>query len=73
MVALAFVASWVPWFAGALSPWLLLTALAAPLAVPLVAIVRSRADGPSLNHALAGSARLALTFCILLCAGVLAS
>jgi len=73
MIALAFVSSWVPWFAGALSPWLLLTVAAAPLAVPLVRTVRTRADGPSLNVALAGSARLALVFCVLLCAGVLAS
>ena len=73
MIALAFVSSWVPWFAGALSPWLLLTAAALPLAVGLVRVVRTRADGPSLNLALAASARLALVFCILLCAGVLAS
>ena len=73
MIVLAFVSSWVPWFAGALSPWLLLTAAASPLAVGLVRIVRTHADGPSLNVALAGSARLALVFCVLLCAGVLAT
>ena len=33
MVAVAFVTSWVPWFAGALSPWLFVTAAAAPLAI----------------------------------------
>ena len=73
MVALAFATAWVPWLAGALSPWLLLTLAAVPLAVPVVRTVRTRADGPSLNRALAGSARLALVFCLLLCAGVLAS
>ena len=74
MVALAFVAAWVPWIAGALSPWLLLTLLALPLALPIVqTAVRTRADGPSLNGALARSGMLALAFCILLCAGVLAS
>jgi 1,4-dihydroxy-2-naphthoate octaprenyltransferase len=72
MVALAFPTSWVPWFAGPLSPWLLVTALAAPLAVPLVRTVGTHADGPSLNAALAGSARLALVFCVVLCAGILA-
>jgi 1,4-dihydroxy-2-naphthoate octaprenyltransferase len=66
------VTSWVPWFAGALPAWLLLTALAAPLAVSVERTVRTRADGPSLNGALAASARLALAFCLLLCVGVLA-
>jgi 1,4-dihydroxy-2-naphthoate octaprenyltransferase len=72
MVAAAFVTSWIPWFAGALSPWLLVTAAAAPLAVGVVRTVRMHVDGPSLNQALAGTARLALVFCLLLCAGVLA-
>jgi len=72
MVAAAFVTSWVPWFAGALSPWLFLTAAAAPLALGVVQTVRTRVDGPSLNQALARTAKLALLFCLLLCAGVLA-
>ena len=72
MIAVAFVTSWVPWFAGALSPWLFLTAAAAPLALGLVQTVRTHADGPSLNTALARSAKLALIFCLLLSAGVLA-
>jgi 1,4-dihydroxy-2-naphthoate octaprenyltransferase len=73
MIAVAFVTSWVPWFAGALSPWLLVTAAAAPLAVRVIQTVRTHADGPSLNEALARTAKLALVFCLLLCAGVLAS
>jgi 1,4-dihydroxy-2-naphthoate octaprenyltransferase len=73
MIAVAFVTSWVPWFAGALSPWLFVTAAAAPLAVGVVETVRTHADGPSLNEALARTAKLALVFCLLLCAGVLAS
>jgi 1,4-dihydroxy-2-naphthoate octaprenyltransferase len=72
MVAAAFVCSWIPWFAGVLSPWLLLTAVAAPLAARVVHTVSTHVDGPSLNQALAGTARLALVFCLLLCAGVLA-
>ena len=72
MVAAAFVTSWVPWFAGALSPWLLLTAAAAPIALGVVQTVRTHVDGPSLNAALARTAKLALLFCLLLCAGVLA-
>jgi 1,4-dihydroxy-2-naphthoate octaprenyltransferase len=73
MIAVAFVTSWVPWFAGALSPWLFVTAAAAPLAVRVIQTVRTHADGPSLNEALARTAKLALVFCLLLCAGVLAS
>ncbi len=72
MVAVAFVSSWVPWIAGALSPWVFLTAAAAPLAFGVVRTVRAHSDGPSLNRALAGTAKLALVFCLLLCAGVLA-
>jgi 1,4-dihydroxy-2-naphthoate polyprenyltransferase len=73
MIAVAFVTSWVPWFAGALSPWLFVTAAAAPLAIGVIQTVRTHADGPSLNEALARTAKLALVFCLLLCAGVLAS
>ena len=73
MLVVAFVSSWVPWFAGSLSPWLFLTAAAAPLAVSVERTVRTHTDGPSLNVALAATARLALVFCVLLCAGVLAS
>ena len=73
MIAVAFVTSWVPWFAGALSPWLLVTAAAAPLAIGVIQTVLTHSDGPSLNEALARTAKLALVFCLLLCAGVLAS
>jgi 1,4-dihydroxy-2-naphthoate octaprenyltransferase len=38
-----------------------------------VRVVRTHSDGPSLNGALAASAKLALLFCVLLCAGILAS
>ncbi|MGA2757581.1 MAG: 1,4-dihydroxy-2-naphthoate polyprenyltransferase [Solirubrobacteraceae bacterium] len=72
IVAGAFVTSWVPWFAGSLSPWLLLTVAAAPLALGVVQTVRTHSDGPSLNSALARTAKLALVFCLLLCAGILA-
>jgi len=73
MVAGAFVSAPLPWLLGSLSPWLLLSWIAAPLAVPLVRIVRTRTDGPSLNSALAGTGRLQLAFCVLLSAGLLAS
>ena len=52
---------------------MLLSWLAAPLAVPVVRTVRTRTDGPSLNGALAGTGRLQLAFCVLLSAGLLLS
>ncbi len=75
MVYGAFVAAVLPWLLGSdeLSAWLALTVLALPLAVPVVAIVRSRTDGPSLNGALARTGMLQLVFCALLSAGILAS
>jgi 1,4-dihydroxy-2-naphthoate octaprenyltransferase len=73
MLALAFLTAPLPWVLGSLSPWLLLSWLAIPLAVPLVRTVRTRTDGPSLNGALAGTGQLQLAFCVLLSIGLLAS
>jgi 1,4-dihydroxy-2-naphthoate polyprenyltransferase len=72
MLAAAFLTAPLPWLLGSLSPWLFLSWLAAPLAVPLVRVVRTRTDGPSLNTALAATGRLQLVFCVLLSAGLLA-
>jgi 1,4-dihydroxy-2-naphthoate octaprenyltransferase len=72
MLVGAFASAPLPWVLGSLSPWLLASWLAAPLAVPLVRVVRTRTDGPSLNGALAGTGRLQLVFCMLLSAGLLA-
>ena len=75
MVYGAFVCALLPWLLGSdeLSAWLGLALLALPLAVPVVGIVRSRTDGPSLNGALARTGMLQLVFCALLSAGILAS
>jgi 1,4-dihydroxy-2-naphthoate polyprenyltransferase len=73
MLALAFLSAPLPWVLGALSPWLFLSWLAIPLAIPVARVVRTRTDGPSLNLALAGTGRLQLAFCVLLSAGLLAS
>ncbi len=75
MVYGAFVSALLPWLLGSdeLSAWLALVVLALPLAVPVVVIVRSRTDGPSLNGALARTGMLQLVFCALLSAGILAS
>jgi 1,4-dihydroxy-2-naphthoate octaprenyltransferase len=73
MLLAAFVAGLACWIAGPLSPWLALTLLAAPLAVAVARAVLTHTDGPSLNVALARSGILALLYCLLLSAGVLAS
>ena len=57
--------------AGMRGPLILLPLLSAPLAVPLVrTLATRRKDGPAMNAALAGTARLALVFCLLFAAGL---
>jgi 1,4-dihydroxy-2-naphthoate octaprenyltransferase len=56
-----------------LSAWVLLPLLTIPLALPLVRTVRTRADGASLNAALAGTGQLLAAFSLLLAIGVLLS
>jgi 1,4-dihydroxy-2-naphthoate octaprenyltransferase len=56
-----------------LTAWVLLPLLSIPLALRLVALVRRRTDGPSLNGALARTGMLQLVFCLLLGAGILLS
>jgi 1,4-dihydroxy-2-naphthoate octaprenyltransferase len=72
LVLSAFPIALVPWIAGSLGVTLLLVLAAVPLAVPLIRVVRTRSDGPSLNQALANTGLLQLTFCVLLAAGLLA-
>jgi 1,4-dihydroxy-2-naphthoate octaprenyltransferase len=73
MIGVSFITPIVIWAAGGLSAWVLISLLAAPLAVPLVRTVRTRTDGPALNGALADTGRLVAVFSLLLAAGVLAS
>ncbi len=72
MVLVAFLVPPATWVTGGLSPWILLSLLVSPLAVPLVRTVLTRADGPSLNAALGRSGALLALFSLLLSAGVLA-
>ena len=67
----AFPLALVPWIAGSLGPTLLLPLAALPLAFPVIQLVRTRTDGPSLNQALANTGLLQLTFCVLLAGGLL--
>ena len=58
---------------GVLRERVLLSWLVLPIALRLIKTVREHADGPTLNHALAGTALMELLFCVLLAAGILAS
>ncbi len=59
--------------AGALSPWILLTLLSAPIALRLATTLRDRRDGPALNRALADAGLLLGGYSLLLTIGVLLS
>ena len=73
MIYASYPLALITWVFGPLKPWLLVCWLSLPLAVPVVRIVRTRTDGPSLNRALAATGRLQLVFCVLLSAGLLLS
>src|SRR3954452_9016188 len=71
-IYIAFLIPPIVWAAGGnVGPWVLLTWLALPLAVPLVRPVRQHDDGPTLNGALARTGMLQLAYCALLSAGLL--
>ncbi|MEA2220886.1 MAG: 1,4-dihydroxy-2-naphthoate polyprenyltransferase [Solirubrobacteraceae bacterium] len=73
MVYGSYVVVVLPWLLGSLSALLLLSWLTLPVAVGLARMVQSHTDGPTLNEALARTGQLQLAFCVLLCAGILAS
>ena len=73
MLAGAFLTAPVPWLAGSMTAWLLLSWAPVPLAVGLSRTLDTRTDGPALNSALARTGMLQLVFCVLLAAGILAS
>ena len=64
----AYAACALLWWAGSFSAWVLLPCLSLPLALRLVRRI-AREDGPSLNDALARTARLELAFALLFSAG----
>ena len=73
MLLAAYLTALLPFVLGSLSAWLALTWLTAPLAVRLQRTVRTHADGPTLNEALAGTGQLEFLFCVLLALGLLLS
>jgi 1,4-dihydroxy-2-naphthoate octaprenyltransferase len=73
-IAVAYVAvPLIAIFGRDISPLVLLALLSLPLAVPVIRIVRTRTDGPSLNQALAKTGMLLGVFSLLLSIGLLAS
>jgi 1,4-dihydroxy-2-naphthoate octaprenyltransferase len=58
---------------GRVSPLVLLALLTAPVAIPLARVVLTRADGPSLNAALASNGMLLGLFSLLLSIGLVAT
>ena len=58
------------WLVEGAGAWVLLAWLTAPLAVQLVRTLMTATDGPTLNHTLAGTARLGLLYSLLLAAGI---
>jgi 1,4-dihydroxy-2-naphthoate octaprenyltransferase len=69
----AYLLAPLTWLFGPVTAWVLLPWLTLPVAAPIVRAVRNRADGPSLNQALAQTGMLQLAFCMLLSAGLLLS
>ena len=68
----AYVLAILPWLRGMTGPWVLLTLLSLPRVSPLVGTLsKNYDDGPAMNIALAGTARLTLVFCILFSIGLM--
>ncbi len=73
MLLIPYPVALLPWLLGPLRAWLALPLLTLPLALRLIAVLRTHTDGPSLNGALARTGQLQLAFCVLLSAGLLLS
>lgn len=71
-LVVGFGAPLVGWMLGALPPAVVLSWLALPLARPLRRVVHETTEGPPLNEALAGTARLELVVAVLLAVGLVA-
>jgi len=70
LLALAYLLPLLLWLANGYSFLVLLPWLTAPLAYRLLQETSTKVDGPALNAALAGTARLSLLFSLLLAAGL---
>ena len=70
VVAGAYLAAGALWLSGDFSVWVLLSWLSVPAAIMPVVVPFKRTDGPPLNAALRGMARLHLIFGLLLAIGL---
>ncbi|MBK8049259.1 MAG: 1,4-dihydroxy-2-naphthoate polyprenyltransferase [Anaerolineales bacterium] len=70
LVIVSYLILPILWLAFGFTPAVLLPLLTVPVAVRLVRTLGEAADGPTLNKTLAGTARLALIFCLLLALGI---
>ena len=69
LVTGAYALLLVPWLAFDASPWVLLPMATLPLAVRGIRVVQTEVEGPALNEALAGTAKLTLLFSLALALG----
>lgn len=70
LLAVSYLVPPAMWLGGQWDTWALLPFLSLPLAVRLARDLFRASDGPSFNWLLAGTARLALIFCVLLSVGL---
>jgi 1,4-dihydroxy-2-naphthoate polyprenyltransferase len=70
LLVISYLVPVAMWIAGQWAVWGLLSILSLPLAVQAVRGLYRAADGPSFNRLLAGTARLALVFSVLLSIGL---
>ena len=73
LLAAAYVALAILWAAGFVSAWLLFPLATLPLAMKQIGLIWKATDGATLNNLLAGTARLAFIFSVLLAAGLVIS
>ncbi len=72
LLAIAYLVPLVLVATGMRTPWTLIPLVSLPLAFRLAVVVAKEADGPTLNRALVGTARLLLAFSALFAAGIAA-
>lgn len=68
LIILSYLVPFIIQFSGKISPWILLSLLSLPLALPLISEIFNQ-KGKVLNKTLAGTARLALIYAVLFSLG----
>ncbi len=70
LLGTAYAIPFILWLGGRHSAWMILPIFSLPMALSLVRIIWKTPSGEQLNHALAGTAKLALIYSLLLSAGL---